>query len=186
MFFQSEWVIFWSFGATKNQLISRFLGPFSWTGSCIWSAWYLRIYFQGSPPGDRLLIKSLARRAFNWALGFMILRPPCDEGSVSVSHLTLVCVLASSSPPPGWSFKPSPYPYLVAHSGIGVPASHHVPHGWEEDLVCNKDSSCEEEIAVTPSSWWELVKLLVVCNQVFFPTLFFIFKMNCFEKFTCF
>jgi hypothetical protein len=132
------------------------------------------------------------------------------------------CVLWPLPPPPGWSFKPPAYPYLVAHSGIGVPASRrvphgweedlvcnkdsaceeeiavtpsswweliklrHVPHGWEEDLVCNKDSACEEEIAVTPSSWWELIKLLVVCNQVFFPTLFFIFKMNCFEKFTFF
>jgi hypothetical protein len=52
---------------------------------------------------------------------------------MSVSHLTLARVLAFF--PPHMKFRT--IAYLVAHSGIGVPTGHHVPHGCEQDLVCN-------------------------------------------------
>jgi len=51
------------------------------------------ISFQGSPLGDSPRIRSLARRASNWALGFMTLRPLHDGGSVRESHLAFARVL---------------------------------------------------------------------------------------------
>jgi hypothetical protein len=80
-------------GATKNQLMSWFLGPLPWIGSWIRSVWRLRISFQGSPSRDSPCIRSLAKRAFNYALGSMIPRPPHEKGSVKESHLTFARVL---------------------------------------------------------------------------------------------
>jgi len=73
--------------------MSWFLGPLPWIGSWIRSAWRLRISFQGSPSRDSPCIRSLAKRAFNYALGSMIPRPPHEKGSVKESHLTFARVL---------------------------------------------------------------------------------------------
>ncbi len=52
-----------SLGAEKSQFISWVLGPKPWTGSFTWSALCLMSSFQGSAPGARPLMRSLARRA---------------------------------------------------------------------------------------------------------------------------
>jgi hypothetical protein len=97
LFHIEHWILF-NLGVANSQLISRMLGPLLWTGSLIWSALYLTLSFQGSPPGDSPLTNSLASRTFDCAFGSIIPRPPWAVGSVRVSHLTLARAGASLPP----------------------------------------------------------------------------------------
>jgi hypothetical protein len=97
LFHIEHWILF-NLGAANSQLISRMLGPLLWTGSLIWSALYLTISFQGSPPGDSPLTNSLANRASDYAFGFIIPKPPWAVGNVKMSHLTLAHAGASLPP----------------------------------------------------------------------------------------
>ncbi len=98
MLFHMEHLSLLSLGAARSQFRSRFEGPLPWTESLVWSTLCHTSYFQGSPPGVRPLMKSLASNTFDWALGSVTPRPPWEVGSARVSHLTLACVGASLPP----------------------------------------------------------------------------------------
>ncbi len=52
-----------SLGAARSQFRSGFEGPLSWTGSLVWLVLCRTNSFQGSPPGAKPLMKSLASNA---------------------------------------------------------------------------------------------------------------------------
>jgi len=74
----------------------------------------------------------------------MILRPLFEKGSMRKSHFTFVRVLIA--------FPPQIYhpPNFIAHYGIRVLTSCHVPHGGEENLIGYEYSAYEGEVTVSP------------------------------------
>ncbi len=98
MLFHIEHLSLLSLGAARSQFRSGFEGPLPWTGSLVWLALCRTSSFQGSPPGTRPLMKSLANNASDWALGSVTPKPPWEVGSATVSHLTLARVGASLCP----------------------------------------------------------------------------------------
>ncbi len=61
--FHIEFLSLLSLGVARSQFRSRFEGPLPWTGSLVWLAFCRTSSFQGSPPGARPLMNSLASSA---------------------------------------------------------------------------------------------------------------------------